>query len=214
MGVVHLSAEAHDSAGGAIARQARWLAYLTIGWMVAEAAVAVWASARANSVALLAFGGDSVIEVASGAVVLWRFTGGGSGTRERRAAQLVGLGLVILAVFVAADGLAALWQHRSPAVSVPGIVLTAASLVIMPILAGAKRRVAAQAGSRALAGDARQSDVCASLSAITLVGLGLRAARGWWWVDAAAAIVLVPLILAEGVAVLRAKTIADGCCAR
>lgn len=187
---------------------------MTVGWMLAEAAVAVWAAARANSVALLGFGGDSVIEVASGAVVLWRFTGGASSAREPRAAQLVGAGLVILAVFVAADGLAALWQHRSPAVSVPGIVLTGASVVIMPILAGAKRRLAAQAESRALAGDARQSDICAWLSAITLVGLGLRAMGGWWWADAVAGLALVPLIAIEGIAVLRARTIADGCCGR
>lgn len=182
--------------------------------MVAEAAVAVWAAAQANSVALLGFGGDSVIEVASGAVVLWRFTGGANSARERRAARLVGVGLVTLAIFVAADGLVAFWQQRTPAVSVPGIVLTAASVVIMPILAGAKRRVAAQAGSRALAGDARQSDVCSWLSAVTLVGLGLRATRGWWWADPAAALALVPLIAIEGIAMLRARGIADGCCSR
>jgi divalent metal cation (Fe/Co/Zn/Cd) transporter len=211
MATIHASA---DTLAIAIARRARWLAYVTVGWMVAEAAVAVWAAARANSVALLGFGGDSVIEVASGAVVLWRFTGSASSTREPRAAQLVGAGLVILAVFVAADGLAALWQHRSPGVSVPGILLTGASVVIMPILAGAKRRVASQAGSRALAGDARQSDICAWLSAITLVGLGLRATCGWWWADAVAGLALVPLIAIEGIAVFRARTIADGCCGR
>jgi divalent metal cation (Fe/Co/Zn/Cd) transporter len=197
-----------------VARRARWLAYVTVGWMVAEAAVAMWAAMRANSVALLGFGGDSVIEVASGVVVLWRFWSGASDARERRAAQLVGWCLIALAVFVALESSAALVQRRTPAVSVAGIVLTAASVVIMPFLAGAKRRVAGQAGSRALAGDARQSDICAWLSAITLVGLGLRAISGWWWADAAAALALVPLIAAEGIAVLRAKTLADGCCSR
>jgi divalent metal cation (Fe/Co/Zn/Cd) transporter len=182
--------------------------------MVAEATVSVWAAARANSVALLGFGGDSVIEVASGVVVLWRFSGGASATRERLAAQLVGWGLVALAVLVALDGITALVQRRTPDVSVPGIVLAATSLVIMPFLARAKRRVAAQARSPALAGDARQSDVCAWLSADTLVGLGLRATRGWWWADSAAALALVPLIATEGIAVLRAKTLADGCCTR
>jgi len=182
--------------------------------MVVEAMIAVWAAARANSVALLGFGGDSVIEVASAAVVLWRFSGGASATRERRAAQLVGWGLIALALLVALDSIAALPQRRTPDVSVPGIVLTATYLVIMPVLARAKRRLASQAGSRALAGDARQSDICAWLSAVTLVGLGLRAIKGWWWADPAAALALVPLIATEGIAVLRARTLGDGCCGR
>jgi divalent metal cation (Fe/Co/Zn/Cd) transporter len=211
MSATDTSTEAHDDVTGAAARRARWLAYVTVGWMVAEATVALWAAARANSVALLGFGGDSVIEVASGAVVLWRFSSGASGGRERRAAQLVGWGLIALAVFVALDSTAALVQGRAPAVSVPGILLTASSVVIMPLLAAAKRRVAAQAGSRALAGDARQSDICAWLSAVTLVGLGLRATSGWRWADAAAALALVPLIASEGIAALRAKPLADSC---
>jgi len=214
MTATHTCAEAHDNVDGAVARQARWLAYVTVGWMVVEAAVAVWAGVRAKSVALLGFGGDSVIEVASGVVVLWRFWGAASATRERLAARLVGWGLVTLAVLVALDSVTALVQRRMPAVSIPGLVLTATSVVVMPFLAAAKRRVAGQAGSRALAGDARQSDICAWLSAVTLVGLGLRATSGWWWADSAAALALVPLIVTEGIAVVRAKALADGCCSR
>jgi hypothetical protein len=214
MTVICSSTEAHDGGDGPLARRARWLAYVTIGWMVAEATVAMWAAARANSVALLGFGGDSVIEVASGVVVLWRFAGGASALRERRAAQLVGWGLLVLAVIVTLDSITALVQRRMPAVSVPGIVLTSASVVLMPLLGGAKRRLAAQAGSRALAGDARQSDICAWLSAVTLIGLALRATSGWWWADSVAAIVLVPLITREGIGVLRARSLGDACCGR
>jgi divalent metal cation (Fe/Co/Zn/Cd) transporter len=196
-----------------MAGQVRWLAYATITWMVLEAGVALWAAITAGSVALLGFGGDSVVEVVSGVAVLWRFSDTAGETRERRAAQLVGWSLVALAAFVTADSIAAIVQRRMPAASIAGIVVTAASIGIMPLLAGAKRRLAAQARSQALAGDARQSDICAWLSAITLVGLVLRAAAGWWWADPIAALVLVPIIVREGIGVLRAKALGDGCCA-
>jgi divalent metal cation (Fe/Co/Zn/Cd) transporter len=195
-----------------VAQRARWLAYVTIGWMTVEATVALWTGVAAGSVALLGFGGDSVIEVASGAVILWRFSGEALERRERRAARLIGWSLVGLATLVAVDSISALINRRVPEPTVVGILLVAASLVIMPLLAGAKRRVAAQTGSRALAGDALQSSICAWLSAITLLGLGLRAIYGWWWADPAAALALVPLIAREGAGVLRAKTVADTCC--
>ncbi len=195
-----------------IARRARWLAYVSIAWMTLEATVALWAAVAAGSVALLGFGGDSVIEVALAAVVLWRFSGEATSRREHRAAQLIGWSLIGLAAVVAIDSMSALLSRRTPEPTVVGISLVAASLVIMPLLAGAKRRLASQAGSQALAGDAQQSSVCAWLSAVTLVGLGLRAIGGWWWADSAAALVLVPLIAREGAHVLRAKTLADTCC--
>jgi divalent metal cation (Fe/Co/Zn/Cd) transporter len=198
----------------AVARRGRWLAYMTVGWMTVEASVALWAALTAGSVALLGFGGDSVIEVISGCIILWRFSGGVGESRERRAAQLIGWSLIALAAYVAFESISALTNRRTPEPTVAGIVLAAASLTMMPLLAGAKRRVAAQAGSHALAGDARQSSICAWLSGVTLLGLGLRAICGWWWADAAAALALVPLIATEGIAVFRARTIAAACCGR
>jgi divalent metal cation (Fe/Co/Zn/Cd) transporter len=196
----------------AAAGRARRLAYVTIGWTGLEAVVAVWAAAAAGSVALLGYGVDSAIEVFSGAVVLWRFAGGGGDSRERRAAQAVGWSLLALGVFVTVDGLRSLVHREAPSISVVGIILTGASVVIMPALARAKRRVASAVGSVALAGDARQSDLCAWLSAIVLAGLLLRAASGWWWVDAVAGLALVPIIVREAALVLRAGSLADSCC--
>ncbi len=196
------------AAGG----RARRLAYATIGWTGLEAVVALWAAAAAGSVALLGYGVDSAIEVFSGAVVLWRIADGGGDSRERRAAQAVGWSLLALGVFVTVDGLRSLVRREAPAISVVGLILTGASVIIMPALARAKRRVATEVGSAALAGDARQSDLCAWLSAIVLAGLALRAAAGWWWVDAVAGLGLVPIIVREGALVLRAGSLADGCC--
>jgi divalent metal cation (Fe/Co/Zn/Cd) transporter len=197
---------------GAIVQRARWLAYATVAWMTVEATVALWSGAAAGSVALLGFGGDSVIEVASGAVILWRFSSDASERRERRAAQLIAWSLMGLAALVAVDSISALIGRHAPQPTVVGVVLAAASLVLMPFLAAAKRRVASQAESQALAGDAQQSSVCAWLSAVTLLGLGLRAICGWWWADPMAALGLVPLIAWEGANVLRSKTLADTCC--
>jgi divalent metal cation (Fe/Co/Zn/Cd) transporter len=194
------------------AARARRLAYLTIGWNGLEAVVALWAAVTASSVALLGFGADSAIEMFSGAVVLWRFAPGDRLTRERRAAQLVGWGLLTLGGFVTADSVRALVQHREPATSEVGIVLTAASLVVMLVLARAKRQTALQTRSGALLGDASQSAVCAWLSAITVIGLACRATTGWWWVDPLAALVLVPFIVREGLSVWRAKSFDDACC--
>jgi divalent metal cation (Fe/Co/Zn/Cd) transporter len=197
-----------------LARRARALAYVTVTWMVLEACVSVWAATRAGSVALLGFGLDSVVEVISGVVVLWRFSGHArvSAVREARAAHLVSGCLLTLSVVVAGDGMSALLQHRAPATSAPGIAIAAASMVLMPLLAHAKRRVADQTGSRALAGDARQGDICAWLAAVTLVGLVLHATLGWWWIDPVAGLLLVPLIVREGLALRHARSLADGCC--
>jgi divalent metal cation (Fe/Co/Zn/Cd) transporter len=202
---------AQPSSGG-VTRRARRLAYVTVGWMTVEATVALWAGAAAGSVALLGFGGDSVIEVASAAVILWQFSGDASERRERQAAQLIGWSLIGLATLVTVDSTSALLNRLAPEPTIVGILLAAASLLIMPLLAAAKRRVAAQTGSRALAGDAQQSSICAWLSAVTLLGLGLRAICGWWWADPVAALGLVPLIAYEGTSALRSKTLVDSCC--
>ena len=196
---------AADAAGG------RRLEYFTLGWNVIEAAVAIGAGVAAGSIALVGFGADSVIESLSGAVLLWRLQSHEADEqRERRALKLVGWSFLALAAYVAFEAGRDLFRQEPPETSLVGIGLAVASLIIMPVLARAKRRVAARLESRALAADSRQTDLCAWLSAILLGGLGLNALCGWWWADPTAALVMVPIIVREGVQALRGET-SDDC---
>jgi divalent metal cation (Fe/Co/Zn/Cd) transporter len=181
------------------------LEYLTVGWNLVEGAVAVAAALAAGSVALLGFGIDSFVESASGAILIWRLlserraTDPGAVERlDRRAHHLVGLSLFLLAAFVAADAGNTLWNRERPEPSLVGIVLTVISMIAMTWLARAKRRAAADLGSRALAADAFQTTACFWLSVITLAGIGLNAAFGWWWADPAAALGMTTLLVREG----------------
>ena len=188
-------------------RRGRQLEYLTIGWNSLEAVIAVGAGLVAGSVALVGFGFDSVIEVSSGAILLWRLSG--DDAREKIALRLVGVSFLALAAYVAFDAAKSLWFRESPEESYIGIALAALSLIVMPILARAKRRVAANLNSRALAADSRQTDICAYLSAILLAGLTLNALFGWWWADPVAAFVMIPIIAKEGIQALRGETCCD-----
>jgi divalent metal cation (Fe/Co/Zn/Cd) transporter len=188
-------------------RRGRRLEYLTIGWNSLEAVIAVGAGLFAGSVALVGFGFDSVIEVSSGAILLWRLSG--SDERETLALRLVGLSFLALAAYVAFDAAKSLWFRESPEESYTGIALAALSLIVMPILARAKRRVAASLNSRALQADSRQTDICAYLSAILLAGLGLNALFGWWWADPFAALLMIPIIAKEGLEALRGEACCD-----
>ena len=185
----------------------RRLEYLTIGWNSLEAVAAIGAGLIAGSIALVGFGFDSVIEVSSGAILLWRLVSGEH--RERLALKLVGFSFLALAVYVAFDATKSLWLRQSPEVSYIGIAIAALSLVVMPLLAKAKRRVAENLNSRAMKADSRQTDICAYLSAILLVGLGLNALFGWWWADSAAALMMTPIIVKEGIEALRGETCDD-----
>jgi divalent metal cation (Fe/Co/Zn/Cd) transporter len=185
-------------------RRGRRLEYLTIAWNSAEAAVALIAGLLAGSIALVGFGLDSVIEVFSGAIVLWRLFADNE-RAERLALKVVGVSFLALAAYVAFDSIKALWLREAPERSLPGIVLAAVSLLVMPLLARAKRRVAARIGSRALHADSRQTDLCAYLSAILLGGLLLNALLGWWWADPVAGLVMTPIIANEGRGALRGK---------
>jgi divalent metal cation (Fe/Co/Zn/Cd) transporter len=184
------------------------LEYFTIAYNSIEALIALVSGAIAGSTALTGFGVDSVIEVSSGAALIWRLRSD-SADRERLTLRLVGASFVALAVYVAYEALETLLLQRAPERSLPGIALAAISLAVMPVLARAKRRVAAGISSAALTADARQTDFCAWLSAILLAGLLLNAILGWWWADPAAALVMVPIIAREGAQALRGKT----CCA-
>ena len=161
----------------------------------------------AGSVALIGFGVDSAIEVASSIVLLWRLADHPHAEeREKVAHRLVGVGFLALAAYISFDALHDLITHELPGVSYFGIVYAAACIVVMPLLARAKRRVATQLDSDALHADSHQSDICAYLSVILLVGLGLNALFGWWWADPVAALCMLPIIIKEGFAGLRGES--------
>ncbi|MBA3631594.1 MAG: cation transporter [Acidobacteria bacterium] len=185
-------------------RRGRTLEYFTIGWNSLEAVVAITFGILAGSVALIGFGIDSIIESSSGVILLWRLTAGEE--REQLALRLVGISLLVLASYVAFDAVKSLIAQERPDESYVGIVLAAVSLIIMPLLAREKRKVAAKLNSHALQADSRQTDICAYLSAILLGGLLLNALFGWWWADPTAALVMTPIIAKEGVEALQGKT--------
>jgi divalent metal cation (Fe/Co/Zn/Cd) transporter len=204
----------HGGERAAGLRRGRLLEYLTIGWNMLEGVVAVGSGLVAGSAALVGFGVDSFIESLSGGALLWRLRSDeDSERRERIALKLVGVSFLALAAYVAYDAASSLVRREPPEASYVGIALAAVSLVVMPLLARAKRRVAAGLGSRALEADSRQTDICAYLSAILLGGLLLNALIGWWWADPVAALVMVPIIAREGVEALRGETCCgDGAC--
>jgi len=177
--------------------------------MFVEATVGIGAGMLAGSVALVGFGADSVIELFSSAVLIWRLRAGSVGERrERQALRLVGWSFVALAVYVAFEAAGDLILRRAPEASYAGIALAAVALVAMPILARAKRRVAAGLRSDAMRADSRQTDFCAWLAGILLAGLALNARFQWWWADPAAAFLMVPVIVREAIRVFRG----EACC--
>jgi divalent metal cation (Fe/Co/Zn/Cd) transporter len=177
------------TAGGAQRRRlvlrARWLTQLSLGWHVLEAAIAVGAGVVAGSVALVGFGADSLIEAAAGLVVLWLVTGERlqSPQSERRAQQLIAISFGLLALYVAVESVRDLIGGHHPAVSWVGIGLSIVTLLTMPPLAWAKRRVAHALDSSATMSESRQTMLCAYLSAGLLIGLLANAVAGWWWAD-------------------------------
>lgn len=192
------------------------LEYLTVGYNLAEGVIAVAAALAAGSVALLGFGVDSFVECASGTVLIWRLLAERRNADhehveriERLAQRLVAASLVALAVFIVADAGRTLWQAQRPEPSAVGMILAAVSLAVMWWLAKAKRRVAVELGSRAMAADAFQTTACWWLSLVTLVGVGANAAFGWWWADPVAALVIAGLIGREAVNAWRGET---DCC--
>lgn len=183
----------------ALARRARALTYLGLGWHVLEAAVAIGAGVIAGSVALIGFGADSVIEVGAGLVVLWLVTGGRVrlGYAERRAQQLIAASFVLLAAYVTLESAHDLVGGHHPATSWVGVGLAAITLAAMPPLAAAKRRVAAALESSAAASESRQTILCAYLSAALLIGMLANAILGWWWADPIVALLIGAVALRE-----------------
>src|SRR5690348_16236307 len=199
-----------EAAQVCLARKGRKLAYFTIAWNCLEGLASVVAGAFAGSISLVGFGIDSFIEVASGSAVLWRFSGGAGGAhREKATLRFIGICFVALAAYLSYESARALLRGTAPERSIPGVVIACASLVAMPLLSRAKKRVSAQLSSRAMHADAKQTDFCMWLSAILLAGLLLNALLGWWWADPAAALLMVPLIAKEGMKSLRGKACAS-----
>jgi divalent metal cation (Fe/Co/Zn/Cd) transporter len=199
----------------AVVRHGRKLEYFTIGWNALEGLVAVIAGEVAGSISLVGFGIDSFIEVTSGSVLLWRMSVDSDMHRreanEKRALRFVGACFLLLASYIAYDSILDLWAKRVPEHSIPGIVLACVSLVVMPLLSRGKRRVGRAMGSAAMHADAKQTEFCAYLSAILLVGLLLNNFFGLWWSDPLAALIMVPVVAKEGIDGVRGRACADCC---
>ena len=185
------------------------LNYVTIGYNTVEAVVSLAAGLVAGSVALVSFGIDSAIEVTSAGAAQVRLRGDYDPIRraqlERKTHRVIGAAFLILAVYVTTDAIRALWLREPPEASRLGIAILALSVVVMPVLARAKRRVAVALSSGALAADATQTSLCAYLSAIALAGVAMNAIIGWWWADPVAALAMVPIIAKEGAEGIRAR---------
>lgn len=193
------------------ARRAKALSWLSLVWMGAEGAVAITAGILAGSIALVGFGLDSAIEGFASVVIVWRFTGRRllSDAAEERAQKLVAIQFFILAPYVAFEAIRQLASAAHPETSVIGMVLTATSLVGMPILGVAKQRLAETLGSSATHGEGAQNLLCAYLAGAVFLGLLGNAVLGWWWLDPIAALVVAGIAVKEGAATWRG----EDCCA-
>lgn len=199
-----------------LVRRGRYLEYFTIGYNSLEGLIAVAAGLLAGSIALVGFGFDSLIEVTSGALLLWRLHADVDEVKRERVEaitlRLVGVCFLVLALYVTHNSVESLLRHEAPDESLIGIILAAVSLIVMPLLVRAKRRVARSINSGALMADSKQTELCTYLSAILLGGLLLNALFGWWWADPVAALIMIPIIAKEGIEALRGETCCDDEC--
>jgi divalent metal cation (Fe/Co/Zn/Cd) transporter len=193
-----------------LARRARLLSWISLGWMTIEGAVAIAAGVAASSIALIGFGLDSAIEGFASAIIVWRFTGHRmfSEAAERRAQKLVAVQFFVLAPYVAFESVQALATVERPEPSPVGIGLAVASVILMPALGIAKQRLADRLGSAATAGEGRQNLLCAYLAGALLVGLLGNAIAGAWWLDPAVGLLIAALAVKEG----REAWHGEGCC--
>lgn len=197
--------------------KARLLNRITIGWNVVEGVIAIVAGAAAGSMSLVGFGLDSVIEVSAAVILAWRLAKEGQrGCMEgfdRRATRLVAVSFAVLAAYVGVESVRDLLGAARPEASGVGIAIAALSLMVMPMLARSKRRLAPVLGSQAAASEANQTKLCAVLSAVVLVGLALNAVLGWWWADPLAGVGIAVVASVEAVRTWRSEALADTCCA-
>jgi divalent metal cation (Fe/Co/Zn/Cd) transporter len=201
-----MTAAADAAARQSLVRRGTRLTWATLGYNSLEAVLSVGAGIAAGSVALIGFGVDSVIELSSSTAALWRLRSDAAPVdrerAERQAHRFIGVCFLLLAAYVLVDALQTLFTRAAPAESPLGIAIAIGSLIVMPLLARAKRRVAAALESGALRAEARQTELCTWLSAILLAGLLFNATVGWWWADPVAALAMVPLIGREGIEAL------------
>ena len=199
-----------------LVRRGLWLNYLTIAYNSLEAVVAIVAGLLAGSVALISFGFDSVIEVTASGAAQWRLRSDWRHERRERiehvTQRIIGWTFLALGAYVAYDSAKTLLLRESPARSALGVGILALSVVVMPLLARAKRGIAVAMGSRALEAEAQQTSLCAYLSIIALAGVALNAVAGWWWADPVSALVMVPIIAKEGLEGIRGES-CDDCAA-
>ncbi|MFJ7182349.1 cation transporter [Streptomyces massasporeus] len=196
----------------ALSRRIRFLVAATITYNVFEAVVAIAAGTTASSTALIGFGLDSVIEVSSAAAVAWQFSASepaARDAREQRALRIIAVSFFALAAYVSLDAIRALTGTGEAERSVPGIVIAALSLAVMPFLSAAQRRAGRELGSASAVADSKQTLLCTYLSAVLLVGLLLNATLGWSWADPVAALAIAGIAVKEGRDTWRGK----GCCA-
>ena len=182
-----------------LVRRAQLLVVASLLYNVVEGVVAITAGTVAGSSALISFGLDSAVEMASGVVILWQFRHHLPESRERRAQQLIAISFFALAAYVTYDSIATFVTGEHVQVSVVGIVLAVASLIVMPVLSWAKRRTGRELNSGAVVADSVQTLLCTYLSAILLVGLLGNALFGWWWLDPIAALVIAAIAVREGI---------------
>src|SRR2546423_2830493 len=208
--------KATESDRAPLVRRGLRLNYLTIAYNSAEAVASLFAGILAGSVALVGFGIDSVIEVAASGAAQWRLRADVDPRHrervERITVRVIGWSFLALAAYVLYDSATTLWLRERPDRSIVGIVILSLSVIVMPLLARAKRRVATQLSSRALEADAMQTSLCAYLSVIALTGVALNAAFGWWWADPVAALAMVPIIAKEGLEGIRGDDSCAECC--
>ncbi len=187
-------------------KRALWLVVFTMAYNLIEAGIALWSGVEADSIALVGFGLDSLIELAAATVLLWRLRLQISGTlneeqleaTEGRVHKFVGVTFFLLAAYVLIQSVWTLWTKDIPSESTIGIVLAVASLIIMPVLAWGKLKAAAELNSGALRSEAKETLACTYLSFTLLLGLVLNAWLGWWWADPVAALLMVPWLVKEG----------------
>lgn len=187
----------------------RWLVAATITYNVVEAAVAITFGTIASSTALIGFGLDSVVEVASAAAVAWQFSARDHEARERVALRIIAISFFALAAYVTVESLRALFGGAEADHSTVGLVLAAVSLVVMPALSYTQRRTGRELGSASAVADAKQTLLCTYLSGVVLVGLGVNSLFGWTWADPLAALVIAAVAVKEG----REAWRGDTCCA-
>ncbi|MFI0470955.1 cation transporter [Saccharopolyspora sp. 5N102] len=181
-----------------LARRVRWLVAATITYNVIEAVVAISAGTAASSTALIGFGLDSVIEVASAAAVAWQFSGSDPEARERAALKVIAVSFFALAAYVSVESVRTLLGADSAEHSTVGIALAAVSLLVMPFLSAAQRRAGRELGSASAVADSKQTLLCTYLSGVLLLGLLLNSLLGWSWADPVVALVIAAVAVKEG----------------